>query len=751
MQHLHGANRAFFMKLKNGGLMRAAWPSIFAVSIMLPAQGAQAGPDVGTDVGADVGADANGTPVARVVVSATAPAEALDRRASTASRLDLSVRETPATIDVVTAGTMETRGYQSVEQAVDSLPGVSSGGAPGSPSQFSMRGFTGDQVTVLRDGIYIGPAGMTYRPQNTFNLASVEVLKGPGSVLYGQGAIAGTVNVMSKKAAADGDAFDAIASYGRFDSSQLGIGANKVLAPGLAVRADLSRTASSGFVAGAHADSANATLSLLWKPNRRFDLALGLDYLTDHPSNYYGTPLVSAPFAGANASGVVTTPDGSTIDRRLRFVNYNVGDYQIASTQYLPRLGLRWRATDAITIQYNAYYLYADRKWKNAEAYAFNPATHRIDRDRFFVFHEQHLAGNQLSAAFTQPVAGFQNQFVLGVAYSQLDFVRTRGFPDGDSVDPFAPAAGSFGALVKRRSPTRWRDSAVFVENALNLTARLKLVGGARTERFALVRENYGPDGSFQAATSFARTFRPTNWRLGMVYEDVRGWAPYIQYSTGQDPVGSNIMLVNAGQNFDLSRSRQVEAGLKTDLDGRRGSLTLAFYDIERSKLLTQTSADVVDIAGMQKSRGMELALDYKMLPGWKTSANLAYTDASYRNFIDTSNGVDASGKRPPNIPHWSAGLWNSYSGFGAVPLEVGAGVRYVGERFGNTADTVVLKSYTLVDLYATYRLGTNLSLTARINNATNKFHAQWADVNYPSQIQLGAPISYEFGLAAHF
>lgn len=724
------------MKLKDAWLVPFLWSSVAAV----PAAAEVPAADLPVDT----------MPVARVVVSGTGAPVALDRAAPTGSRLGLSVRETPATIDVVDAAAMEARGYRSVEQAVDSMPGVSSGGAPGSPSQFSMRGFTGDQVTVLRDGIYLGPADMTYRPQNTFNLAGVEVLKGPGSVLYGQGAIAGTVNVISRKPGLGGDAFDALASYGRFDSSQLGVGGNKVLGDGLALRVDVSRTASHGYVRGAKSDSSNATVALLWKASRRLELELGLDYLADHPSDYYGTPLVPARFAGAASSGIVRSADGSTIDRRLRDVNYNVGDAHIASTQYLPRARLRWQA-DGVTITDDAYYFYADRAWENAETYAFNPGTGLVDRDRFFVFHEQHLAGNRLSASFAAPLAGLTNRFVIGLDYSKLDFVRTRGFPDGDSVDPFAPAPGSFGPLAGRRSPTRWRNAAVFLEDALDLTDSLKLTGGARAERFDLTRENYGADGSFQADTSFAREFTPNNWRLGMVYQGAGGVAPYIQYSTGQDPVGANILLVNAGQNFDLSRSRQAEAGVKADLPGRRGAVTLAVYDIERRKLLTRTSADVVDTAGMQASRGMELSLDARPVPAWKLNANLAWTEAAYRNFVDTSSGIDASGKRPANVARWSANLWNSYSGFHGVPLEVGAGVRYLGDRFGNTANTLVLKGYALVDLYATYRLDRNLSLSARVNNATNKFYAQWADINYPSQIQVGAPISYEIGLVAHF
>lgn len=102
-------------------------------------------------------------------------------------------------------------------------------------------------------------------------------------------------------------------------------------------------------------------------------------------------------------------------------------------------------------------------------------------------------------------------------------------------------------------------------------------------------------------------------------------------------------------------------------------------------------------------------------------------------------------------MPKWTANLWNSYSGFGGVPLEMGAGLRYVGDRFGNTANTLVLKSYTLLDLFATYKINRHVSLTGRVNNVTKQVYAQWADVNYPSQVQLGAPLGYEIGLVGHF
>lgn len=728
-------------------LQRPTHSRIFSACLLVAAGASAAGQEVPSTPAPAPASDGVKTLGAMVV---TATPSALDKPSSTASRLGLTARETPAAIDTIDAATMQARGYRLAEQAVDSMPGVSSGGAPGSPSQFSMRGFTGDQVTILRDGIYLGPASMTYRSQNTFNLAGIEVLKGPGSVLYGQGAIAGTVNAITKKPVMGVNSAEGVFSYGSFGTLQMGVGGNFALSGDTALRIDLSRTSSRGYIDRTKSDATQLTMAVRWQPSAVFDAQFGLDILHDNPTSYWGTPLVPAARTTTPLS-VVSSTRGLTVDRRTRDLNYNVGDDQITSTQYLPRLTLHWKPASDVTVTNETYYLYADRKWKNAEAYAFNTATGRIDRDRFFVFHDQHLFGNQLNAAFTRPVAGLDNRFVVGLDYSKLDFTRTRGFPDGDSVDLLAPAAGGFGPLVGRVSPTRWDQTAVFVEDALSVTRQLKLVAGARYEELKLDRKNYGADGGFQAASSFSRDFKPFNWRVGAIYQATPGIAPYVQFSTGKDPVGSNILLVNAGQNFALSDSRQVEAGVKASFDEDRGDLSLAVYEIQRKNLLTQTGPDTVDNVGRQKSRGFEAAFDYKPAAFWHVNANLAFADARYGTFVDTSNGVDASHNRPANVPRWTANLWNSFTGVGGLPLELGAGIRHVGDRYGDTANSLTLKSYTVLDLYATYALSKSVRITGRVGNATNKAYAQWADVNYPAQVLLGAPRSYELGVTVRF
>lgn len=592
---------------------------------------------------------------------------------------------------------------------------------------------------------------MINRPGNTWNIASIDILKGPGSVLYGQGAIGGAVNIVNKSPDFRADSVQALASYASFDTLSLGAGGNHILSDTAAARIDASYHRTSGYVDRSGSDSFNATAALLLKPTDQFSVEITVDYLRDNLPNYYGTPLVPASFARDPIGGILRAPGGNVVDRDMRFKQYNVGDSRRSSWQIWPRIVLNWTPTDAITISNTAYYYHAQREWINAETFAFNTTTRLIDRDRFFVFHNQDLLGDQLSATYRHQLFGLDNKVLIGIDYSHLDFVRTRGFPDGDSVDPYDPVAGSFGPLVPRVSPTRWDQAALFGEDVLNLTPALKLVTGLRAERLYLTRRNFNVDGGFNAATSFDRTYKLFNWRAGLVYDIARNLTVYGSYSTGKDPVGSNIFLVNANQNFGLSASRQFETGLKADLANGRGSLTLALYDIKRSDILTQIAIDTVSNIGEQKSRGVEFSGELRVARNWTLIGSATYTDAKYGSFVDPNYGVNASGNRPANVPTWTGNLWTTIRNIAGVPLEAGGGVRYVGERVGDTANTLVLKPYATGIAYVTYEVNRNLSLTGRVNNLWNKTFVQWADIYYPAQVQLGEPRRFEASALVRF
>ena len=131
-----------------------------------------------------------------------APTLNLTGTTSTGSRLGLTRLQTPASVDVISAETMAERGQQNVIDAVtQDAVGFTASPAPGNGGlSFNTRGFNGNgTVMTLYDGtrLYVGSGTLTF-PYDTWSAQRIEVLRGPASVLYGEGAIGGAINVISK-------------------------------------------------------------------------------------------------------------------------------------------------------------------------------------------------------------------------------------------------------------------------------------------------------------------------------------------------------------------------------------------------------------------------------------------------------------------------------------------------------------------------------------------------------------------------
>lgn len=713
---------------------------------------------------ADTGAQPSGPQLEEITITA-AKLRSLEQFTPTGSRLGLSEQELPATLDLIDNDEMIGRGLFNVQQAADSQPGVTSGGSPGDQSQFSMRGFTGNQITVLRNGLYVGPSNMTTRDQNSFNVGSVEILKGPASVLYGQGAIAGALNVVDKAPSFGTPQIEGLATSGSYNTTNVGIGGTTHVGDVFAIRADFSRTATDGYVRNP-SNTTEATVTALWKPSSTLDVQFTVDWLEDNPSNYYGTPLVPASFAGNQAqTGVISGVNAQgfgAIDRQMEFVNYNVSDSYIHSQQVWPQLLLKWTPSENLTVQNFTYYFHAHREWDDAETYLFTtvgldgvtPLTSpQINRDRFYVFHKQDLVGDQGSATYKSTLFGMATTLVGGFDYSHLNFNRIRGFPNNDLVDPFNPSPGLFGPLLQpgeltpRQSPTHWNDYAVFFEDVIDLARSLKLVTGGRYDRLDLDRQNFNTQGT-EMSNGFTQDYTSANWRVGLVYNITDYITPYLSWTTGKDPPGTNnIFLVNAPEGtFALSSSHQFEAGLKSRTPDGMADMTLSVYDIKKSNLLVQVTQEAQATAS-QTSKGVELSTNFKLTRNWTVSANAAYTDSVYTAFTDPSTGSSYADVQPANIPRWTGNLWTSVRHIANLPLEVGGGVRYIGNRPGNTANTLILDKYALFNGYASYEVKPGILVTGRVNNLFNKEYAQWADIYYPSEIMLGQPRYWELGV----
>lgn len=688
------------------------------------------------------------------------------------SRLGLSLLETPATVEIIDGSTMQARGYKQVTDAVQSLPGVVSGESPAAPSTFSMRGFTRSQITILRDGLWVGPANMVMRPQNTFNLDRIEVLRGPNSVLHGQGAVAGTVNVVPKSArVGEPDTLDVLASLGRYDTYQLGLGAGGGLSDTAWYRFDISQRGSEGYVDRMDSGSLNTTASLLWQASDTVEVALSFDFLDDELADYWGTPLIPTSAARRPMRDVISTTTGETIDRDTRFRNYNVSDSQAESDQLFVRADLSWSPTESLSIKNTMYQFSADRDWQNAEGYVFCTQvvdvctqTGEIQRyyGYFFVTHDQDLFGNRFTAQYDFDLGGMKNRLLGGFEFTSLDFERSRGFrlaiplAPGDSVDPYAPVPGRYGPRELRGvSPTDIETRAVFLEDVLDIHERLSLIAAFRYEELDLERENFDAAG-VREGSSFEREFDWTSWRVGVVLKLTQDVAAYAQYSDAKDPINANIFLVNSGEDLDLTDAEQWEVGLKAIIADGKVEATVAYFDIQRDDVLEQIGLDSATNVGGRESQGVEVSATWVVSEQLKLGANAAHTEAE---FSRSTNFQSFAGNTPPNVPERTANLWASYE-FATVPLTLGAAFRYVDDRFADNANNVTLKSYSLMDVFATWK-HRNITLSARVNNATDEEYVSWSDVFYlgqndPSfiyanQVLLGAPRTYEVSIAASF
>ena len=688
-----------------------------------------------------------------VTVVGVSEPQALDTPSDTGSRLGLTSRELPASLDIMPQRLMRARGQRTAGEAIESAVGVIFGNSPGNPGSFSTRGFTNNRVSVVYDGLRLGPPGMVSRQLDVWNLERIEVLKGPASAMFGEGAVGGAVNYVVKRPDRGPQRSEGLFEYGSFNTRRLGLGAGGPVGDnGLHYRVDYSLNESDGFINNTPSTLQSLTSALAWDSSSTMRTQVSFDVLDDDITSYWGTPLVPESFASEPLAGVVRTDANETIDRRMSRVNYNVGDDVMQSTAFLTRVKNEWRATPGVLLRNEFYHLSAEREWKNAETYGFNAETNLIDRDRFFVAHDQSFVGYRVDVEVDQPVGGYANRFVAGLDINSVDFVRPSFFTRADSVDPFNPVAGAFGPLTPAEQIADIATVAFYAEDYFPIRSNLKIGGSIRAERIDLDRQLFDREGNLDPGPSFARVFTPFTWKTGLIYDVRPNASIYGHFGTAADPVGTDLFLVDSSENFDLATGRQFEIGTKQTLPRGLGEWTAAYYWVERKDFLVQTSLIAAEPVGQQSSRGVELSASLEPVSRWQLHANLAFVDAQFDEFnqVVGDDLVSREGNRPFNVPRVVVGLWSSYRFGDRQPVVVGGSYRHVSDRFSTVDNSIRLLSYDVADLFATWLVGQH-SVTVRVRNLFDEDYAIWGDNFYPTQVLLGQPRSAEVNVGFSF
>ncbi|MDP5280197.1 TonB-dependent receptor [Sphingomonas sp. DG1-23] len=677
---------------------------------------------------------------------------ALEGEAEVAGRLGLTIRETPAIVDVVTQQDLQLQGARTAIEAMNAAPGLVSGNLPGSIGSVSMRGFH-RAVNYLYDGVRMANSDVGQRNWDSWAFERIEVIKGPASVLSGEGALAGAINFVPRRPKLDGASGELLASYGSFDSARLAGDLNLPLGKTVAVRGDASFARSSGWIDDTDSRTFAASASLLFKPGDRFALTLSADRFEDRfLTAYYGTPVVSRA-AARDPSSAVSGSAGLVLDRAMRRANYNLADGDDYSNSTWLRARAEYALSDTLRIVSDTSYYDSYRAYRDADEYGFSAATGLINRGATLITHDHQFWSQRAHLAFDGKIGGLRNRFTAGFEIGHTDFFTVRRFGASPAVDPFGFSRGTFPDDTPANFATRQdvtadvEQRAFFAENALNLSDDWLFVGGIRFDDVRLDRRVVNATSG--AVQTYDQTYHPISWRIGTVYSVAPRTQLFAQYNRAVTPISGLLFLSAANAAFKLTHGESYEGGIKASFAGNRVQLTASAFHIRQDDILTRdpTNPALVFQGGNQRSRGVELALDMAATDTLNVAVSGTLLDAEYGELIE-AGGVNRAGNRPQNVPQQLADLVVTYAPR-ALPITLTGIVRHNGDFYTETANVIKVNAFTTFDAALAWNAGFG-TLTLRGRNLTDAFYADWS--GYASGLVfIGAPRSVELSLSKRF
>lgn len=658
----------------------------------------------------------------------------LKEQATTGSRLGLTPMQTPANIEVITGETIEARGDLTVREAVVRATGITSNPTSGNGgTSLVARGFAGhSSVMQLYDGTRLFTAlGTVTFPFDTWAIDRIEILHGPSSVLYGEGAIGGAINVIPKKPTQGAIKNKARFTVGSFDTYRAAYSSSGGLNDKLSYVGSLHTGKSNGWMHRGDTEYTMFSGALKLEPTTDFNMTLFYDFGHQNPSIYAGTPLVN-----------------NRIKQSIRKNNYRIDGAKLDYKDTWIRLNSEWTPTDKMTIRNNLYYLESKRHWKNAEQYNWNSKTSLLDIKGYYeILHDQKQIGNRFDVTFDNHLANLKNKTTLGFDVNRIDFSVDNNSPytaKGPSVSIHDTHVGGWRTTNHTRinAKTVTKQGSLFMEDQLYLLENWSVLGGIRYDHFDLQRNNKRAPN-----TSWTSNLHKATWRLGTVYQFTPDFSLYGQYATAADPLSAVVTTSDAQKDFGLTKAKQYEVGMKQLLWNQKAEWTLALYKIEKNNLLsyddvTKTSTPV----GKQSSKGIELAFAVQLLPTVRVDANGTVLEARYNKFDE--KGISRRGNVPSSTPEKAANAWLSWE---FIPdWTVRPGLRYVGRRFNDPANDVKIPSFTVWDASLDWKMNKNITWSLHGYNLTDKIYAE-AAYNSGKQWVLGKPRSVELALDINF
>ena len=672
-----------------------------------------------------------------------------------ATGLEMSLRETPQTVTIMTSQMIEDKALVDMEQVLDHVPGVSKVGDASEYSMVFVRGFqldTGVQV----DGMITTPANSTYSGDLSQSIDPViaeriEVLKGAAGILGGQGEPSATVNMIRKRPTSDFKSSVSV-SGGSWDNYRTEGDISGALNESGSVR---------GRIVGAYLDGDSY-----------------IDRYTRDKSVIYGvieadlseqtTVALLADNTEVNASGVYnwsSNPafytDGTLIDHE---VSYSTGQpwahRNIKQSSVMPEL--RHDFGNGWTVKSNYRYATASQDVSNANFGSFvdkvtgafvdpwSPRPTSLQSDRESDTQSFNLMVNGDFVLFER-----DHDVVLGHSYSSNEFTMYMSTTYVESLNFYVestPPAPDYSQSHRRYGNLEeGTQSGTFGTVRFNLADPLKVMVGGRVSDWSY--KNTDLIGS--AATKRSSENNVVTPYAGLVYDLSDVMSVYTSYTgiflpVSQYGADGNILEPTEGTN--------TEAGIKLAFFDNDLNISAAVYRANKDNVseyanlgqLPNGSYIYESIDGI-KTDGYEIEIAGALSEQWKISGGYTHNEAE-----------DKEGNpRQTYIPNEMFKITHSYTFTDTWDgLTLGASARWQSDSYYNssiaasvstTGEPIDVRqeqpSYWLVDVMARYALNESLSVSLNIDNLFDEFYnrSMWgyADFGEPRSATLG--MKYRF------
>ena len=602
-------------------------------------------------------------------------------RTDAGTKTDTPIIEVPQSISVVTSDQIAAQAAQSINATLRYTPGVSSeqNGMDPRGYGFQIRGIDAGDDAFFRDGLAMpGTQFASFLTLDPYGAQSIDVMRGPNSVLYGQASPGGIINYVSKRPVAE--AFSEVELFGgsfeqfqgQFDiGGPLGDGTWLYRLTGLARDSET-------FVDFVDNDRVFVAPALTWKPNDDTTITILANYQEDSTgwSNQF-----------LPALGTVVPNEGRFIPVS-RFVGEPGWD-QYDLTQASIGYELEHNFNETLTARQKVRYSYLHNDQKGVFGWGVDEA----DPSLLYRSFDQGKSSLGNFATDNQLQANLQfgetrHTVLAGLDYQYNDYSDDGWGAPADPIDMFNPVYGEMPAFMEQ-----WSDADIKMSQ-LGLYAQDQITFG----RFVATlggRQDWVSMDTSDPLQGIDTDSDVSNFsgRAGLVYLAENGLAPYASFAQSFLPA---IGIDADGNALKPETGEQWEIGVKYQPTAWNAFVTVSAFDLTRANVVRYDIAGIPFQTGEIRSRGVEVEAVASLADGLNLRAAYTYLDTEI-----TADAVASNiGNTPYGVPRNKAGLWLDYTvqdgawkGFG-----LGGGVRYTGWTWADDENTLKVPSYTLFD-----------------------------------------------------